>query len=559
MRFLSVFLLRLPTDRILRRRRSAAPEAPFAVWTKIKGSACLSAINAPAEKLGLSPGMTVADARAMHPSLTLAEADPGADAGLLASIADWHRRFTPLAAIDPPDGIMLDVSGAAHLFGGENAMMEEIKRRLAAQGFAARTALAPGPALARALARFQVEWKAADRPENALILKCGAHSDAKLASTFAECECAPTRFSSVRLVPSQSSPEEIEAIAARLPIAALGISMTAQQTLARAGLKTVGDLLARPRAPIAARFGVQIMTRLDALLCRTRDPISPRFEAPDYMAERRFPDGLTRTTDIEATLEGLAKDLCLLLEQRGVGARRLKASFYRVDGVARHIEAGTSRPLRDPARLTALLRERLAALTEEGLDTGYGFDVFRLGATAIELCEAPQTALQHTQDDARLLPTTDESQDLADLVDRLGARLGLRRVLRLYPQEAHLPEFAVAAIPASSPPPKDAARQATFAQRRPLRLFETPEPIEAVALTPDGPPLRFRWRRALHEIAAYEGPERIATPWWSAENSALTRDYFYAEDRQGRKFWLFREGLYERECASPRWFVHGLT
>jgi protein ImuB len=529
MHFLSVFLPRLSTDRILRRRRDAeTPDPPFAVWMKIKGGAYLSAVNAHAEKFGLSPGMTVADARAMRPSLALKEADAGADAKLLASLADWHRRFTPLAALDPPDGVMLDVSGATHLFGGETAMMAEIERRLAGQGFAARTALAPGPALARALARFQV-----DRPESAR---------------------AP-----LRLVPPQASPQEIEAIAARLPIAALGLPVSARQALARAGLNHVGDLLARPRAPFAARFGAGLITRLDALLCRARDPISPRFEAPAYMAERRFPDGLTRMEDIEATLGALAGDLCLLLERRGVGARRLEASFYRVDGAVKHIEAGASRPLRDPARLTALLRERLAALAEEGLDTGYGFDVLRLGATDVELCDPPQATLEHAPDDARLLPATTESQDLADLVDRLGARLGLRRVLRLYLQEAHLPEFAVAAVPAASPPPQCATRQMAVAQKRPLRLFERPEPIDAVALTPDGPPLRFRWRRALHEIAAFEGPERIAPPWWSADSGALTRDYFYAEDREGRKFWLFREGLYERECAHPRWFVHGLS
>jgi protein ImuB len=537
MRFLSVFLPRLPTDRILRRRRSAtAPDPPFAVWAKIKGGAYLKGVNAHAEKLGLSAGMAVADARAMRPSLALEEADPEADAKLLASIADWHRRFTPLAAIDPPDGVMLDVSGAAHLFGGETAMMQEIERRLAAQGFAARAALAPGPALARALARHRLERKPVDHLENA------AHS------------------SFLRLVPPQASQQEIELIAAHLPIAALGLPVSAQHALARAGLNQVGDLLTRPRAPIAARFGAQIVTRLDALLCRARDPISPRFEAPDYMAERRLPDGLTQMADIEATLDALANDLCLLLERRGVGARKLKASFYRVDGLAKHIEAGTSRPLRDPARLTALLRERLAALAEEGLDTGYGFDVVRLGATSVELCDTPQATLQNSEDDARLSPATNDGQDLADLIDRLGARLGLRRILRLYPQETHLPEFAIAAVPASSPPPAEsAAGPAAFAHKRPLRLFERPEPIEAIALTPDGPPLRFRWRRALHEIAAFEGPERIAPPWWGAASGGLTRDYFYAEDREGRKFWLFREGLYERECAHPRWFMHGLS
>lgn len=499
--------------------------------------------------------MTVADARAMRPSLRLEQANPQADADLLASIADWHRRFTPLAAIDPPDGVMLDVTGAAHLFGGEAALLDEIERRLEAQGFAARTAIAPSPALARALARFQLKWTPVDRSENALILKNGAPSNAKPASTFAE--GAPPRFSETRRIPPQASQQEIESVAARLPVAALGLAERAQDLLLRAGLRHVGDLLERPRAPIAARFGAETLARLDALICKIRDPISPQFEAPDFMSERRFPDGLTHTADIEATLTSLTRDLCLLLEHHGVGLRRMKASFYRVDGVAKHIEAGTSRPLRDPARLAALLNERLAVLCEDGLDTGYGFDVLRLGATVVERLNPAQTTL------APIEGARATQQDLSDLIDKLGARLGLRRILRFYPQDSHIPEFAIAAIPASSSPPDTGTatfmRRNAYAPVRPLRLFERPEPIEAIALTPDGPPLRFRWRRALHEIAAFEGPERIAPQWWELQERMLTRDYFYAEDREGRKFWLFREGLYERECATPRWFVHGLS
>jgi protein ImuB len=522
MRFLSVFLPRLSTDRILR-GCATAPEAPFAVWAKLKGGDHLAAVDVRAQALGLRPGMTVADARAMRPTLRLAPADPQADAELLAAIADWHRRFTPLAALDSPDGVMLDVSGAAHLFGGEAALFDEIERRLRKQGFAARAAIAPGPALARALARF----------------------------------------SKTRHIAPQASGEEIESIAARLPVAALRLPPRAQASLIRAGLKSVGDLLERPRAPIAARFGADALARLDALICRAREPISPRFDAPDFMTERRFPDGLTRIADMEATLETLTRDLCLLLERHGVGVRRMKASFFRVDGVVKHIEAGTSRPLRDPSRLFALLKERLSLLCEEGLDTGYGFDVLRLGAIVVERSDPPQTALA-SMDGAGAMQ---DSQDVADLVDKLGARLGLRRVLRLYPQESHIPEFAIAAVPASSPPPAGAARAGAANVRlhmRPLRLFDRPEPIEAIALTPDGPPLRFRWRRALHEIAAFEGPERIAPQWWAertriAQEYRLTRDYFYAEDREGGKFWLYREGLYARECVNPRWFLHGLS
>ncbi len=458
--------------------------------------------------------MAVADARARCPALELGEADPQADANLLDALADWSRRFTPLAAPDAPDGLLLDVTGAAHLFGGEAALLDEIEARLAAQGFCARAAIAQGPALARALARF----------------------------------------SSLRRVDDAAPQAEIDRLAAPLPVEALGLGSEAAAGLRRAGLRLIGDLLERPRAPLAARFGQAALTRLDALTCRLRDPIRPRFEAPAFIAERRFPDGLTRRDDLVTTLERLAGDLGPLLERAGVGARRLEAVFFRVDGAVKRLTAGTSRPLRDPVRLAALLAERLAAVAEEGLDTGYGFDVIRLSAIEVESAPPPQTTFTAPPRGGA------DDQDLADLLDRLGARLGLRRVLRLHAEAAHLPEFAVAAVPAAAAqgrppaaacPPQEAPR--------PLRLFERPEPIEAVALFPDGPPLKFRWRRVLHEVVAFEGPERIAAPWWRFAETGPTRDYFDAQDRDGHLFWLFREGLYGRETANPRWFLHGLS
>jgi protein ImuB len=536
MRFLSVFLPRLATDRLLRRRAGAAPEA-FALYARVKGAERLTSIDAGAQRLGLLPGMAVVDARARRPSLVLAEADPKADAALVAALADWSRRFTPLAAPDPPDGLLLDVTGAAHLFGGEAALLDEIEARLRGLGFAACAALAPGPALARALARF----------------------------------------SDVKLVSDAATQAELDALVAALPVDALELEAGILAGMRRAGLNCAGDLLSRPRAPLAARFGREALARLDALACRSRDPITPRFEAPAFIAERRFPDGLTRREDIEATLRRLAADLCPLLERAGVGARRLEAVFYRVDGAVKRLAAGTSRPLRDPARLAALLNERLASVAEEGLDTGYGFDVLRLSAIEVESATSPQTALVSPDFGAG-----DDDRDLADLLDRLGARLGLRRVQRLHPRAAHLPECAVAAAPAAFGAPERIPQKLTDAcdedalrpmerplekgaqafppqGARPLRLFERPEPIEATALVPDGPPLRFRWRRVLREVVAFEGPERIAPPWWGAAQDGLTRDYFHVQDRDGQLFWLFREGLYATETAAPRWFVHGLS
>lgn len=458
--------------------------------------------------------MALATARAMRPDLELRQAEPDAEAALLASIADWLRRFTPLSAVDAPDGALLDIAGCAHLFGGEGAMIDQIEGRLAEQGFGARCAIAPNPALAWALARFSAIRVLAD----------GDHTAAAK-------------------------------ILRVLPVAALRVDEETVADLRAMGLTRVGDLLTRPRAPLAARFGAGFVARLDAIVGARRDPISPRFEAPPYMAERRFAEGVARREDIEIILADLARDLGLLLERHGEGARRICASFFRVDGVVRHIEAGAGRPLRDAPTLVRLLREKIDALGEDGLDTGYGFDVMRLAATAVERVDgAPQMDLVDAA--AR---DGQSRQGFVDLVDRLGARFGAQRVQRLVFQDTHVPEFASLATPAATarrtPSPATAA-PGEDAPARPARLLEKPEPIEAIAAVPDGPPLRFRWRRTTHETAAYEGPERIAPEWW--RDAGLTRDYFRIEDKRGGRFWLFREGLFGRETAQPRWFVHGV-
>ncbi len=462
--------------------------------------------------------MTLADARAMLPTLEIAEADETAEAELLAAIADWCRRFTPLAALDPPDGVLLDIGGAAHLFGGERALLQEILAALNAQGFAARAALAPNPALAWALARFSdVQIVSPDMPEHAL-----------------------------------------HKLVADLPLAALRIEAETIAALAQAGLRRIGDLQMRPRAPIAARFGAGVVARLDAILGYRGDPLSPRFETPPYLVERRFAEGIARREEIEATIAGLAHELCALLERHGEGAREIDVSLFRVDGVVKHLSAGTSRPLREPNLIARLFRERIEAAGEEGLDTGYGFDVVRLAAIKVEPLGAPQSPLAVGAE-----ANGDHTADLADLIDRLGARLGWRRVLRVELQETHIPEFAVAAIPAAQTRGRHAAHakqngSADALPARPLKLLEPPEPIEAIARVPDGPPAKIRWRRVWHDIAAIEGPERIAPEWWKHEEAALTRDYFRAEDSFGQRFWLYREGLYTTETAAPRWFLHGL-
>ncbi len=429
-----------------------------------------------------------------------------------ARLADWCRRFTPLAAPDAPDGAMLDIAGAAHLFGGEEALAQKIETRLATLGFEARCALADTPEAAWALARF----------------------------------------SRLRAVPTGADEKQLRRLLGDLPVAALRISTDKAYALSQTGLKRVDDLWMRPRAPIAARFGEEIFRRLDGLMGKLRTPITPRFEAPLYVVERNFAEPIGRREDVESVLATLAQDLCRLLERHGEGARRVEANLFRTDGLVRHIEIASSRPLRDPQAISLLLRERIKAAAERGdedpLDSGFGFDLMRLAALHVEELNPAQDSWTRV-----VVPLQEKG---AELIDRLGARLGAHRVQRLAPNPTHWPDHAARFVTAATAPAIDWDTEPQLP--RPIRVFERPEPVEAIAEVPDGPPLRFKWRRVMHEVVSIEGPERIAPEWWAQQAPQLTRDYFRVEDKEGRRFWMFREGLYGEEAPRPRWFLHGV-
>ena len=302
------------------------------------------------------------------------------------------------------------------------------------------------------------------------------------------------------------------------------------------------------------------MRQLDRALGLEDEPLTPRLPVAPYVAEQRFHEPIAREEDVLAITERLAARLKLALERRGDGARRLELTLFRTDGALRRIAAGTSRPLRDAAEIRALFVERLNALAD-ALDPGFGFDMARLSVLVAEPCAPEQIGIGGG----------DDAKEMNRLVDRLSARLGAQRVRRLTAQDSHSPEIAAVSVPAQRTGTDDGwaafrrYRDEVELSPRPLRLLTRPEPIEAVAEVPDGPPLRFRWRRALHEVIAADGPERIEGAWWSehgGQSSAnLARDYFRVEDRSGLRFWLFRAGLYRDFSpgdAPPGWFVHGM-
>jgi protein ImuB len=513
-RYLSVWLRRLATDRIA--NRLSAPDEPHVIVAPVKSALRLAAVNDAAAALGLKLGMPLADARAMYPKIAVADADEAADLALLTAVADWCDRYTPLVGLDPPDGLTLDITGCAHLFGGEAALAADLARRLRARGLQTRVAIAGTVGCAWGLAR-----------------------------------CASGPADRVGIVQSGGEREALSP----LPLAALRLAPDTVTALAQAGLRYIADTLDRPRAPLAARFGALLLRRIDTALGSLDEPITPRLPVPAAMVEQRFAEPIALERDVLGTIERLAGKLAPVLERRGEGARLLQAALFRADGHVFRIEAGTSEPLRDPARVARLFAERLSVIGDE-CDPGFGFDMIRLAALVTERADPQQTGLA----------SPDHAEELAHLIDRLGARFGLRRVTRQMPEDTHIPEFAVMAVGAHmtrslsfpSPAKRWAEALDSVAPTRPIRLFARPEPIEATAEVPDGPPAQFTWRRVRHVVARVEGPERIATEWWRDKaGNVLMRDYFRVESQDGVRVWLFREWFTDPK-EPTRWYLHGV-
>jgi protein ImuB len=492
-------------------------ETPHVVIAKQNNALVIYALDDLAARSGLSIGLPLANARAICPELTVFDADEAADRKTLEDIADWCDRFTPLVALDPPHGLFLDITGCAHLFGGEAALLQAVTGALTRRGFTVSAAIASTSVCARTMTR---------------------HVSGKIIADG----------------------EEAKAVAP-LPVTALGASEAIVGGLRRAGLKTIGDVASRAPHEIAARFGAAFTAHLEHALGQGDAPISPRKPLPDYIVEKRFPEPVATETVIAINLSALAAMLVAAMDKQGKGARRLEASFFRTDGAVRTIAVDTGRPVTRREVIDRLFRERLEALNDP-LDPGFGFDLIRLSASRTEIVVQQQRDLDANVHD---------NDALAALIDRIAARIGGKRVVVHLPQDTHIPEHAVLAMPAQHH--LAAAVQAIWPERvasepplRPLRLFEKPELIKVpFATVPDGPPHQFTWRRVTHTVARVEGPERIAMEWWKQNGAVLTRDYFRIEDEAGLRFWIFRDGLYESELRDEegepieaKWFVHGL-
>ncbi|HEY0600771.1 DNA polymerase Y family protein [Brevundimonas sp.] len=530
-RIVSVWLIDWPISvrrRSLERARRPAsppepaddPRNPFALILKNnRGAAVIHALNPAARRAGLRRGQAQADARAMIPHLLCQPADPDADARALKALACWAERWSPSVSVDPSEGglegLFLDVTGAAHLFGGEAALLRQIRDRLAEAGVPAGVAMAPTPGAAWALARWGE----------------GEEGRAPIATE-----------------------DDVRARLASLPVEALRI---ADRTLAQArrfGLKRIGDLYPMPRAGLARRFradgGVDLVRRLDQALGYAGEALIPVRPPARYRAWEAWAEPLGDLEGVEARLPELAADLAGPLERDGQGARALTLTGFRSDGRTTALSVRMGRPGRDAGVWLRLFRE--AGLGR--LELGFGLDALMLTADVVEPMAACQATLE-AEAGAR------QAESLAALIDRLTARLGEDRVLTPAPADSWIPERAEHLRPALG---RRVEGDPGGLGRRPILLLDPPEPIrDPLFDLPDGAPARFTWRRASRRVTRAEGPERLSPEWWRTAR-ARTRDYYCLEDAEGGRYWVFREGLYGREYAggpderAPTWWMHGV-
>ena len=530
-RILAVWLPWWATER-LTRRRPEARERPFVTVSEVRGRMVVDATNLLARKAGLSPGMPLADARAVEPDVVAVPADPAGDLQALQLLGRWAFCFTPRVAPSPPDTLFLDVGGCAHLFGGEEALATKVREALNGFGLASRTALAGTPGAAWALSHY------------------GSNGAGGTTTAF----------------PSVAGPDGTKDALADLPVAALRLEPGVAEALSSFGLDRIRALFDMESVELDARFGSGPSRRLAQALGHLEEPLAPLRPPAPLEACRAFAEPIARASDIRAAVDELLASLCRTLRRTEEGARRLRLTCRGVDGVRQSLVVGASRPRRR--------REALAPLFAEKLDQvrpGFGIEEIVLRAEVVEAVEAVQTgwiggadmvagyadaatadrgttpSCADAASDWAGAPDCADAEGLAGLLDRIGNRFGFGCIVRPWPRQSWLPERAVGKGSLSSP-----AVSATCwpeGRRRPLRLLLPPEPVDVRIDEPRGLPVFFVRRRQACRVRAVAGPERLECEWWRED--ALPRDYYWAEDDEGRRYWLYQEG-------PARWFLHGL-
>ena len=488
-RILSIWFPRMASDIALRKR---PVEGPFALIHRSGNANHLHCLNKAAEARKLHRGMALADARAICPDLTTDQADLPREATALKQLGRWANRYSPMVSCDGSDGLIVDVTGVPHLFGGETGLREDLHARLDRMGIKASSAIAETRGAAFA---------------------CARHGGG--------------------IIPEGEVRQRIES----LPVSALRIDESIAQALNRVGLRRIGDLTPLPRAPLARRYGSGLLLRLDQAFGVQRESVAPDAAPPHFGVRMTIPEPIGLQADVMAAVSRLLERLCRTLDQHHQGARRVRLELRRVDRETVVIDIGLARPMRDAQRIAALFVKGV-----ENADAGFGIDALRLVAYVTEPLPPEQLGGG---------PPVKQDDALADLLSRLGNRLGFDRILRMLPVESKIPERSFLLSPAAHSVSEPFDRQP--GPDRPFLIFP-PEPVTTASMyRPGYPPATFRWRRMKFTTFRAMGPERITPDWWCDDPAwrAGLRDYWRIETREGPRLWLFHTP------KKPNWYAQG--
>jgi protein ImuB len=475
-------------------RRPALKELPFVLAAPVKNRAVITAASALAEQQGAFTGMAVADARAAAPELLSFDDTPGKAAKLLRLLGLWCIRYTPAVAVDLPDGLLLDISGCAHLWGGERAYLKEIVLKLRAAGFDARAAIADTPGAAFAVSRF-------------------------------------ARVSPIVPTGGQAG------VLAGLPPAALRLEPEVLERLQKLGFRTIGPMLSMPAPTLRRRFGKDLLLRIDQALGRLDEVFVPLVPPIPYVERLPCLEPIRTAIGIEIAIEKLLSALCLRLQAEGKGLRKAILKCHRIDGRKVQVAISTTKGSHSVSHLMRLFKLQISKI-----EPALGIELFVLEAPLVEDMETVQEQIWAV--DKGLADTA-----LAELLDRVAGKVGSEAIRRYLPAEHYWPEQSIKIAASLIEEPTTAWPE----QMRPVRLLATPEPIEVMALVPDNPPKTFTYKNKRHMIVKADGPERIGREWW--QDSGEHRDYYAVEDSDGQRYWVFRSGHYDG--IDARWYLHG--
>lgn len=493
-RYVSIWFRHLQTDWVVR-RRPELKNAPFVLSASERGRVVIKAANGAAQAHGIDVGMVVADCRAVLPQLQVLDEIPGLPEKILAGIGEWCLRFTPVVAVDLPYGLLLDITGCAHLWGGEKPYLKDILTRLRGFGYDVRAAIADTIGAAWAVARYG---------QKTPLIESGKQADAITV----------------------------------LPTAALRLEADTIERLEKLGLLQIGSFMSMPRSALRRRFGAPLLQQLDKALGQEMEMLQPIRPIQPYQERLPALEPIRTAKGIEIALQQLLETLCARLSKEEKGLRKAVFKGYRIDGNVQQIQIGTNRPSRDTVHLFKLFEVRIAAMEPD-----LGFELFILEAPTVEDYSAELEQLWQ-------IGKAEHEKDVAELLDRIAGKIGVSAIHRYLPAEHYWPERSIKLASSLEERPQTIWRAD---KPRPVHLLPQPEEIEVSVPLPDYPPMLFKYQSKLYRISKADGPERIEQEWWLQDGEH--RDYYCVEDEEGGRYWLFRLGSYQNN--NPQWFIHG--